>query len=126
MNVDQTYALSHADYEAAPSQSVAAKAAYFFGASTPIIPVWIGASALGIVVGEAIPPALALDFAVPITFIALITPALRTLAHVAAAVTSIVMAILLSFLPWNLWLLLAGLIALIVGAEVERRMGART
>ena len=61
MNVDQTYALSHADYEAAPSQSVAAKAAYFFGASTPIIPVWIGASALGIVVGEAIPPALALD-----------------------------------------------------------------
>ena len=126
MNVDQTYALSHADYEAAPSQSVAAKAAYFFGASTPIIPVWIGASTLGIVVGEAIPPALALDFAVPITFIALITPALRTLAHVAAAVTSIVMAILLGFLPWNLWLLFAGLAAMMVGAEVERRMGART
>ncbi|WP_438974515.1 AzlC family ABC transporter permease [Roseicyclus sp.] len=125
MNVDQTYALSHADYEAAPSQSVAAKAAYFFGASTPIIPVWIGASALGIAVGEAIPPALALDFAVPITFIALITPALRTLAHVAAAVTSIVMAILLGFLPWNLWLLFAGLAAMMVGAEVERRMGAR-
>jgi hypothetical protein len=33
--------------------------------------------------------------------------------------------ILLSFLPWNLWLLLAGLVAMMVGAEVERRMGAR-
>lgn len=124
MNVDQSYALAITDYEAAPRQSVAEKAAFFFGASTPIIPVWVGASALGIVVGEAIPPQLGLDFAVPITFIALIAPALRTLAHVAAALTSIVMAIVLSFLPWNLWLLAAGLAAMAVGAEVERRMGA--
>lgn len=125
MNVDQTYALAITDYETAPQQSTAEKVAFFFGTATPIIPVWIGASALGIVVGEAIPPALGLDFAVPITFIALIAPALRTLAHVAAALTSIVMAIALSFLPWNLWLLAAGLAAMIVGAEVERRMEAR-
>ncbi|WP_439137485.1 AzlC family ABC transporter permease [Roseicyclus sp.] len=125
MNLDQTYALAITEYEAAPRQSIAEKTAFFFGTSTPIVPVWIGASALGIVVGEAIPPALGLDFAVPITFIALITPALRTLAHVAAAVTSIVMAILLAFLPWNLWLLFAGLAAMMVGAEVERRMEAR-
>lgn len=125
MNVDQTYALAHADYEAAPRQTSAEKVAFFFGTATPIIPVWIGATALGIVLGEAIPPALGLDFAVPITFIALIAPALRTLAHVAAALTSVVMAIALAFLPWNLWLLAAGLAAMIVGAEVERRMEAR-
>jgi predicted branched-subunit amino acid permease len=125
MNVDQTYALAHADYEANPSQTTAEKVAFFFGTATPIIPVWIGATALGIVVGEAIPPALGLDFAVPITFIALIAPALRTLAHVAAALTSVVMAIALAFLPWNLWLLVAGLAAMMVGAEVERRMEAR-
>jgi hypothetical protein len=35
------------------------------------------------------------------------------------------MAILLAFLPWNLWLLFAGLAAMMVGAEVERRMEAR-
>jgi 4-azaleucine resistance transporter AzlC len=125
MNLDQTYALSHAEYEARPTQSVAQKMAFFFGTATPIVPVWIGASALGIVLGEAIPPELGLDFAVPITFIALIAPALRTLAHVAAALTSVVMAVALSFLPWNLWLLVAGLAAMMVGAEVERRMGAR-
>jgi hypothetical protein len=44
---------------------------------------------------------------------------------VAAALTSVVMAVVLAFLPWNLWLLAAGLAAMIVGAEVERRMGAR-
>ena len=125
MTVDQTYALANGEYEAAPKQTTAEKVAFFFGTAAPTIPVWIGASALGIVVGEAIQPALGLDFAVPITFIALIAPALRTLAHVAAALTSIVMAIALSFLPWNLWLLAAGLAAMIVGAEVERRMEAR-
>jgi len=125
MNVDQTYALAHADYEARPGMTVAERMAFFFGTATPIIPVWVGATAVGIWVGAALPPALGLDFAVPITFIALIAPALRTLAHVAAAVTSVVMAILLGFLPWNLWLLVAGLAAMIVGAEVERRMEAR-
>lgn len=123
MNVDQTYAMSITEYETAPQQSTAEKVAFFFGTATPTIPVWIGASALGIALGEAIPPALGLDFAVPITFIALIAPALRTLAHVAAALTSVVMAVVFSFLPWNLWLLVAGLLAMIVGAEVERRMG---
>jgi predicted branched-subunit amino acid permease len=125
MNVDQTYALGHAEYEARPGMTVAERMAFFFGTATPIIPVWVGATAVGIWVGAALPPALGLDFAVPITFIALIAPALRTLAHVAAAVTSVVMAILLGFLPWNLWLLAAGLAAMIVGAEVERRMEAR-
>ena len=125
MNVDQTYALGHAEYEANPGMSVAARVAFFFGTSLPIIPVWVTATALGIVVGEAIPPSLGLDFAVPITFLALIAPALRTLAHVAAALTSVVLAVGLSFLPWNLWLLAAGLGAMIVGAEVERRMEAR-
>ncbi|MBF9058902.1 branched-chain amino acid ABC transporter permease [Rhodobacterales bacterium HKCCSP123] len=125
MNVDQTYALAHAEYEARPATTAPERMAFFFGTATPIIPVWVGATAVGIWVGAALPPALGLDFAVPITFIALIAPALRTLAHVAAAVTSVVMAILLGFLPWNLWLLAAGLAAMIVGAEVERRMEAR-
>jgi predicted branched-subunit amino acid permease len=125
MNVDQTYALAHAEYEARPNDGIRARVAYFFGTATPIIPVWIGATWAGIVVGAAIPPALGLDFAVPIAFIALIAPALRTLAHVAAALTSVVMAVALGFLPWNLWLLVAGLAAMIVGAEVERRMAAR-
>lgn len=125
MILDQSYALANGEHEANPRQSVAQKVGFFFGVATPVVLVWIVASALGIVVGEAIPPALGLDFAVPITFIALIAPALRTLAHVAAALTSVVLAIVLAFLPWNLWLLAAGLGAMIVGAEVERRMGAR-
>ena len=57
----------------------------------------------------------------PITFIALIAPALRTRAHVAAALVSIVVALSLAFLPYNLGLLVAGIAGMMTGAEVERR-----
>lgn len=125
LNVDQTYALSDQEYADRPGMSLREKLAFFLGTAVPIMPLWVGGTYLGVVVGAAIPDGFGLDFAVPITFIALIAPALRTLAHVAAALTSVVVAITVAFLPWNLGLLVAGLAAMIVGAEVERRMAPR-
>jgi len=125
MNVDQTYALSHEEYETRPGMPLPNRVAFFFGTATPIMSLWIIAGYMGVVLGEAIPPSWGLDFAVPVAFLALIGPALRTLAHVAAALTSVTMALLLAFLPWNLWILGAGLAAMMVGAEVERRMTLR-
>ena len=52
----------------------------------------------------------------------MVAPALRTLAHIAAAVTSVVLALALGFIPLNLGLLAAAVAAMMVGAEVERRM----
>lgn len=122
MNVDQTYAIAVARYEDKPAEPLAQKLAYFFGACLPIVPLWYTATALGVIAGSAIPPDWGLDFIVPITFLALVAPALRTLAHVVAAVTAIILALLTAGLPWNLGLLVAGLGGMMVGAEVERRM----
>ncbi len=122
MNVDQTYALSNQEFEERPNQTLAERIAFFWGTATPIIPLWIGASYLGALVGAAIPPEYGLDFAVPIAFLAILGPALRTVAHVGAAFASVVVAVLLAGLPWNLWLLIAGLAGMIVGAEIERRV----
>lgn len=121
LNVDQTYALSHQKFEDAPDLSLAARVAFFFGCATPIMPMWVAATYVGAVLGAAIPPEFALDFAVPITFIALVAPGLRTLAHVAAALTSVILALSLGWIPHNLWILAAGLGGMMVGAEVERR-----
>ena len=126
MNVDQTYALAVQRYEAAPPLSVPEKVAFFVGVSMPIVPLWYGATLIGVLVGSAIPPEWGLDFAVPITFLALVAPALRTAAHVAAAVTSVTVVLLLAGLPWNLGLLVAGLSGMVVGAEIERRMTLRS
>jgi len=125
INVDQTYALGVQEYEDRPRLSVADRVAFFFGTATPIIPLWIVATYLGAVLGTAIPPQFGLDFAVPITFLAIVGPALRTPAHIAAALSSITAAILLSGIPWNLWLLIAGAVGMVVGAEVERQMTKR-
>jgi branched chain amino acid efflux pump len=121
LNVDQTYALSNQQFEDRPEMTVRERIAFFFGCATPILPTWIVATLAGAVLGAAIPPEYALDFAVPITFIALVAPGLRTLAHVAAALTSVLLALSLAWIPHNLWILAAALGGMMVGAEIERR-----
>jgi short subunit fatty acids transporter len=47
------------------------------------------------------------------------------LAHLGAALTSVTAVLLLAWIPWNLGLLIAGILGMIVGAEIERRMAPR-
>ncbi len=122
VNVDQSYAVSVNRYEDEPDMTLSQRVAFFAGSVTPVCPMWIVATALGILVGDAIPDWMALDFAVPICFLAIIAPMMRTLAHMLSAVTSIVLALLFSGLPYNLGLLVAAVIAMIVGAQIEVRM----
>ena len=119
LNVDQTYALSAAEYERRAELPVAGKMAYFFGTAAPVCPFWYGFTLLGALLGGTIPPEFALDFAVPITFLALIAPMLKSAAHVAAALTSVVLALALAWLPSGIGLLLAAGAAMAVGAMVE-------
>ena len=122
---DQPYALAAARFEARPGMSVPDRMAYFFGSATPIAPCWVAATAVGAIVGEAIPESLALDFALPITFIALVAPMLKTLAHVAAAAVSVVVALILAGLPAGTGLLIAAACAMLTGALVETWAEAR-
>lgn len=118
--VDQVYACAQARYDVNP-WSLADKLAYFAGVVLPVCPLWYVFTYVGAVVGGAIPPELALDFAVPICFLAMIGPMLRTLPHMLAAGTAVVLALLLAGVP-NVGLILAGLGGMIVGAEAERRL----
>ena len=123
--VDQTYAASVLKYDQTPGMTHAQKLSYYMGVVTPICPLWYLATWGGAVLGTAIPSDLPIDFAVPITFLALIVPMLRSFAHVMAAMVSIIGVLVFSFLPFNLGLLVAALLAMMTGAEVERRMAAR-
>lgn len=119
--VDQSYACSLAAYERNPGWSMGRRLAFFFGVATPIAPNWLIFTLVGALVGASMPDALALDFAVPITFIALVTPMLRTGAHRAAALSAVAASLMLAWLPYSLGVIVAGLIGMLVGAEVERR-----
>ncbi len=117
--VDQSYAVSSLKYDRAPEMSTAQKVAYFFGSVAPVAPVWYGFTLIGALVGQAIPPEYALDFAVPIAFLALIAPALRTLAHVAAAFVAVVTVLAFAWVPYNLGLMIAAVLGMMAGAQVE-------
>ncbi|WP_428513471.1 AzlC family ABC transporter permease [Roseovarius sp.] len=119
--VDQSYALATLRYERERHWTLRQKLAYFWGTVAPVCPFWYLFTVIGAVVGASIPEWMALDFAVPITFIALIMPMLRTRAHLAAALVSVVAALVLAFLPYNLGLFAAGILAMMTGAEIERR-----
>jgi 4-azaleucine resistance transporter AzlC len=117
--VDQTFAVSNQRYEEHPDLTSAQKYVYFVGSLTPVCLPWYGFTWLGAVVGTRIPPDYALDFAIPITFLALIAPALRSLAHVAAAATAVICALAFVALPFSLGTIVAAMIAIAVGARVE-------
>jgi predicted branched-subunit amino acid permease len=123
--VDQTYGAAINRYELQPAMSRPQKVAFFFGAATPVCGPWYAATWAGAVAGTAIPAGLALDFAVPVTFIALVAPALRSLPHLVAAVVSVAVALGLAWMPYNLGLIVAGLVAMAAGAGTERWLEGR-
>jgi len=124
-NVDATYALSHMEFEANPAMPLSEKVAFYMGTATVICLPWYVVTWLGAVLGQAIPPGIPMDFAIPVAFISFFAPALRTLPHVAAAMAAVILAISLQWVPHNLWILLAGAGGMAVGAEVERRSTTR-
>lgn len=119
VNFDQTYMQSMITYEATPEMTVPEKVWYFFGVSTLLAPMWVLSTIAGALIGQTIPPQYALDFIVPIMFLAMVAPMLKSLAHVAAAMTSAIIGLLLMGLPSGAGLLIAAGCAMAVGAAVE-------
>lgn len=117
--VDQSYALSVTEYENKPMMTISERVAYFMGTVSPICPNWYLFTLIGALVGKSIPTELALDFAVPIAFLAMVGPMLRTGAHVAAALASVLLALAFAWMPYNLGLMVAGLGGMMAGAQVE-------
>lgn len=123
--VDQTFAVSIKKYESEPDWSLANKIAYFFGSASSIAPFWYGFTLLGALVGQSIPKEFSLDFAIPICFISLTAPMLRSLPHLVSALVSVILALLLVWMPYNLWLIVAAVVAMMAGAQTELWMQGR-
>jgi predicted branched-subunit amino acid permease len=122
--VDQVYGVSIQRFTDHPGMPLTEKLAYYFGVVAPVCPFWYVATWLGIAFGATIPESYALDFAVPITFVAVVAPMLRGLPSLMAAGTAILAALTLAGLPYNGGLIVSALIGMTVGVLVEGRMDA--
>ncbi len=94
---------------------------YFLGAGLMLWGSWQISTALGILLGAQMPQNWPLGFAVPVTFIALVVPALKDKAGTAAAVVAAVMGLLCINLPYKTGLLAAALLGILAGLLVEGR-----
>ena len=92
---------------------------FWFGAGLSLWLTWQISTALGILLGAAIPRSWSLDFALPLTFIAMLVPVLRNRPAIAAALSAGVVALVTFPLPYRLGLILAALVGILVGTVLE-------
>jgi predicted branched-subunit amino acid permease len=80
---------------------------------------------LGVVAGAAVPASWSLDFAVVLSFIALLVPAVRTRADLAAAIVAGAAALAVAGLPYRLSLVVASIAGIAAGMAIELARGKR-
>ena len=80
---------------------------------------WQAAVLGGIVLGAQIPATWGLDFVVVLTFIALLVPAVRTRADLAAAAVATGIALVAAGLPYRIALVVASLAGIAAGMAIE-------
>ncbi len=117
--VDQSFVLSETKFSEMPQWGALEKSQYFFGIMLAIAPPWHFFTILGFYTGALIPPSINIAYALPLSFIALIMPALKTPAHWLAAIVSILGSLCLRGLPYNMGLLISALIAIFLAGQFE-------
>jgi 4-azaleucine resistance transporter AzlC len=98
---------------------------YLLGTGLALWVTWQLSTAVGIVLGAGVPDSWHLDFALPLTFLALLTPTITDGPTRLAALASAVLAVGLGGLPYRAGLLVAVMIAVGLGVWSENHSTAR-
>ncbi len=94
---------------------------YFLGAGIALWISWQLSTAVGITLGKMLPPKWPLDFFLPLTFIAILVPTLKSHSSVIVALVAGVFSLLLYELPYKLGPIAAALIGIMSGFVLEAR-----
>ena len=120
---DQAYAFGYRRWTEHPERPF--PQAYYMGAALPLLATWLSSTVAGILLGSGVPDEWGLQFAVPLCFIAILVPAVKDRATLAAALVGGSVAILLGGLPWKLSLLIGALCGIIAGVLLSARPAAK-
>jgi len=115
---DQAYAISITAYGGGRREF---RHWFYFGAALMLWGVWQTATTVGVLLGGHIPQAWSLDFAIPLTFLALLFPAIKDRPSLVAAASAGALALAAHRLPCNLGLLLAAFGGIVAGCVAEGR-----
>jgi len=116
---DQAYILGVSNFEKGAEKSQGMW--YYLGAASALWIVWQIGTAAGIFLGKGAPESWGLDFAVPLSFIALLVPTLKNKASGFAAATAAAAILLVNSLPMNMGLIVAVIIGVASGLIISRK-----
>lgn len=114
---DQSYAICILKF----SQEELGPFAHFFYAGTAVA-MWLAwelSVLAGVLLGASVPSSWSLSFAIPLSFLALLVPAISNRASLAAAVVSGTVAVLATDLPYNLGLVTASIAGIVTGLVIK-------
>ena len=92
---------------------------FFFGTGLALWTTWQATTAVGVFVGAAVPDSWSLDFALPLTFLAILMPALKGRPAVAAAGIAGIIAVIGFRWPYGTGLLTAMLVGMAAGIAAD-------
>jgi 4-azaleucine resistance transporter AzlC len=116
---DEAYAVSIIHYQR--EGEITHKHWHLLGSGLALWTSWQLSTGVGIFLGAQIPTAWGLDFALPLTFIALIVPGLKDRAGVITAIVASLAALLFFGLPFRLGLLAAAFVAILAGLWSDKK-----
>ena len=114
---DQSFAMSVAHFS--QPGDIRHRHWHFLGSALTLYVSWQLAVIVGVVAGAQVPASWSLDFAVVLCFIALLVPAVRTRADLAAAIVAAAVALAVAGLPYRLSLVVASIAGIAAGMAIE-------
>ncbi len=98
---------------------------FYIGAALPIWLTWQAATIIGVFAGKTLPSWLSLEFAVPLTFLALLGPFLVKSHFAVSALTAGIVMVLTRNVPYNAGFFIAVLSGITAGFLIKNRKGDR-
>lgn len=117
---DQAFAVSIVRYDETTDPTY--KRWFYFGAGITLWVAWQITTAAGVLLGAQVPPSWSLDFAIPLVFLALLIPAVRSRPALVAAVVGGGVALAASSAPYGLGLIVGAVSGVVAGVAAERAM----
>ena len=110
---DEAYAVSILRYRQKPHNEMMHY--HLLGSGILLWSVWQIATLIGVLAGNAIPEELSLGFVIPLIFMAITLPLIKSRVEVATIGTSTACVFAFAHLPYNLWLLIAAIAGIAAG-----------
>lgn len=116
---DQSYATMMANQDKFETNSQAVE--FYMGTAVCMLVTWHIAVIAGFTFGNFAPPSWNLDYAVPLSFVALLVPTLKNRKYVYVALFSSVVSLLLFNLPYRTGLIVTSILSIALASFLIRR-----